>query len=683
MAYVLKYQSIWHNDLEQEVTVQLLQKDGTGDVADFITTDEGLELNDSSEEGTIIAREATLEIWADDNTDITWETFLAGFATEWQMKVVIDGQQHFQGFLTPEEGSTPFLDKPYIVKLRATNGLKLLKNVSLSDLDGDNFKGKFTQLEYLIAALSKTKTALPVRIYGSIFNEDMDDRSVDPQNNYWDQSKFDHRTFLKDATTFVSCYDAILALLGRHSRLFYWYGRWTVFYSPEHQYRPGGLFYTDYDADGVITGSGEEVEGVATIGKYQLIYPQDEDQLLSSSFPIKYAKTAYNYKVWPEIPLNSKFQRGTQIGSGTDGDGNNFENWSIDDWTSGTYQGNPTEFSNLPAFTVANPDSWVRRSTFNAYGVELKREVVIENSDGVGARFVQSEGLPVNQGDKVRFSFDWKTSVGLGPSDPVPVQLIPYIVADGTATKYILRSKDGEVSNAKWEAAGTSMIGIYTTPNGELTDYQSISVESPTMPVNGTLYVVLLSSAQLGAGSYTFYKGFSMEYIPYIAGGFIPISGDYWQHTQDAEQLDIDDGEIKISDTIIRVLQGCMLNADGVTATTPTWYRQGVTESRHFKELVNIGRYNLGYRRFWHIEGSFSGVNYSPVDDQLNIQPISFHKEYRFTDLTEPRDFILVPPLRINICTGVIKAQFEEIYKTAADGTQEGDDQEFNYIFSN
>lgn len=685
MAYNTQYEAVFHNELEQEVKISIAQKDSSPVTpAPFLVAD-FLELNDSTDENTIIARELTFTIFADDDTTITWETFLAGSYDEWKVTVTVDGESFFIGFLTPEEGNAAFLPKPYDIKLRATNGLKLLKDVALTDLSGNNFKGKFTGLQYIAACLQKTLLELPIRAFGSIYNQDMNDRGDDSAAHWLHQVKFDHRSFLRDATTFISCYDVLVMILGRHSRLFFWEGMWVIFYIPEHQYAPGGLWYTDYEADGTIQSGAEETTSPAAVGSQELIYPINEDALLSSSFPVKFAKTVYNYTVWPEIPLNNKFDRGTQIGSGTDADGNPYKDFSIDDWTSGTYQGNPTEYNNLPGITVANPDPWYRRSTYNAFGVEIKREVFIERDTAAGGRFIQSEGIPINAGDKIRVSFDWRASVDLGTGDAVPVQLTPYIVEDGTGTKYVLRSKDGQVTEAKWEPATASMIGIYTTPNGNLLETQSISIESPVAPVNGTMYFLMWSSAVLGNNSHTVYKGFSIEYISYIAGGFVPIRGDYWQHTQNANQLDKDEGDIKISDTITRVLQGCMFNLDGVTATAPTWYRYGevMPGQKHFKELANLGRYNLGYRRFYRIEGTFTGITYALIDDPLTQRTLSYHKNYRFTDLAEPRDFILVPPLRMDLCTGEIKAVFEEVYKTEADGTQTGDTQEFNYIFSN
>lgn len=660
MAYGLRYNCLFTNEIQQDVNVQILQKEFAGDAEQFITRE--LNLSDSSEDNTVIARECQLVIWANAISTITWETFITGTFDEWYIKVVIDSYTHFEGYLTPEEGSTPFLDKPYSVTLRATNGLKLLKDVPLTKLDGSEFRGKFTGAEYIIAALSKTQIALPVRMYGSLYNEGMDTRSDDPTATHWTQIKFDHRSFLKDASGFISCYDTLTFLLSRSFRVYYFNGYWHVFFLHEHQYAPGGLWYTEFDTTGAVVGGAQDTTGYATVGKAEAIFPINKDGMLSSSFPIKFARTNFNYTQYPEFPLNNKFSRGTFIRSGFDSDGNPYEDYTIDDWVSATYQGNPTEYANLPAQTVGNPDMWYRRSTFNIYGIELKREVIIERGTAAGGRYVQSTAEPVNQGDKIRISFDWRTDTDLGPGDPTPVQLTPYFVADDTGIKYVLRSKDGNVSEAKWEPSTSQMIGLYTTPNGNLTDYQSVNVESPAFPFNGMIYFMMWSSVSLGNNTKTLYKGLSVEYVPFVAGGFIPISGDYWQHTQDANQIDKDEGEIQISDLPIRVLQGCILAADGITATTPTWFRFGVQEQRHYKEIVNLARYNLGYRRFWQLEGSFKGVLYEASNDLTVLPPISYHKTYQLSDVAQPRYMILVPPLTIDLCKGHIKATFEEVY---------------------
>lgn len=676
MAYFPRYESTFNNDLNQSVSIQILLKDVEEDIEQLVV--EEMELNDSIEDGAIIARELTVTFASTDGS-FTWETILADEYDKWMVTVILDGNYVFRGFVTPEEGEAPFYDQPYSVTVRATSGLKLLKGVPLTKQDGSSFIGKFTLIDFLSAALHQTLLDLPIRIYSTWTNADMDDRTDDIAATYWNQVKHDHRTYMDDATSYIDCYETLLILLQRHSQLFYYNDRWVVFLMSDHQYAPAGLYYTDFNPDGTVIGGAQDTEGVATVGVTEAIYPIDEAVIRSTSFPIKNAKTNYNYEQFPEFPLNAKMDRGTFISEGQqpdeedeDDDGNTTEltsniyrRYTIDDFDSGTYQGNPTEYANLPAITVGNPDPWYRRSILNTFGIELTRDLVIERATTAGGRFVQTKGEPVNMGDKIRFNFDWKASVDLGEGDNVPVQITPYIVSDNTGEKWVLRSKEGQVSEAKWEPSGSQMIGIYTTPNGDLKQWQSITVESPAFPFNGQLYFMFWSAAALGNNSKTYYRGFSVEYIPYIAGGFIPVTGDYWNQATNARVLDKDEDTIRISDTILRVMQGCMLNADGITATNPTWRRQGVDETRHFKELVNWVRFNLGWRRFLRIKGPFTGLMYSPINEQLNIQPIGYHKEYRFVDLSQVRDFVLIPPLRLDLCTGNIDAIFEEVRNPA------------------
>lgn len=673
MAYNPQYQAVFSNDPEMVVKILLAKKDGpVVETTEFIISE--CEFNDSSEDNTILARELTFTIFADDNTGITWETFLAGSYDEWMVTVTVDDQPYFSGFLTPEEGNAAFLPKPYDIKLRGTNGVKLLKDVALTDLSGVKFHGKFTGIEFIAACLQKTLLDLPFRAYGSIYNDDMDNRADNPTAHYLHQIKFDHRTFMKDATTFMSCYDVLIAILGRSSRLFYWNGIWVIFYMPEHQYKPLGLWYTNYQADGTISGGGQETEDVSAVGSAELIYPQEENQLISTSFAIKFAKTNFNYNAWPEIPLNSKFERGTKIGSGTDADGNPYTDYSIDDWTAtmADITATPPNFN----FDLVEGDLFVRR-TYNLYGIELRREIFFEtpttaSPGGAYVKWLIAEILPVNQGDKIKFSAALKFDNDFsGSGDTFAIIGRVYLIPDVGTDYYAMTNNAGgqETSFGKWEKeSGTppDFISVDIPADSDSTKYKSITIESDSIPVKGTLYIALQHGNDgTNAGGNKWFTGFEFEYLPFVVNGYIQVKGDYWQHSQNANQIDKDEGEIQISDTVVRVLQGCMFNADGVTATNPTWYRYGLAESRHFKELVNIGRYNLGYRRFWRIEGSFTGLQYSTIANPLIQNPLSYHKNYRFTDLTDPRDFILVPPLRMDVCTGVISAVFEEVYNPA------------------
>lgn len=677
MAYYPRYEAIFSNDLQQEVAVQILRKDIEEEIEQFTVGD--LEINDSSDEGTIIARELSLGIFTD-NPEFTWETLIADSYDEWMITVTVDGMYFFRGFIVPEEGEGPFFDQPYDVTVRATNGIKLLKDVPLTKLDGSTFKGKFTLLEYLTAALQKTLLEvggepLPIRIYGSWYNASMTDRLDNIAATYWNQVKHDHRTYMNDAVLFEKCYQVLLILLERHSRIFYWNDKWVIFLLHEHQHKPGGLYYTDFTGLGVLIGGAEDTEGPATVGQQEMIYPIDEGVLQNTSFPIKFAKTSYMYEPWEELPLNNKFERGTFIGGGTDADGNPYQDFTIDDWTPAMVD----LFDSPPnwALDTVEGDIFLRR-TFNIYGIELKREIFMEtpttaSPGGDYVKWLISESIPVNLGDQIelgislRFDNDFS---GGGNTFSIIGRVI--LVPDVGTDYYALNNNQGglETSKGRWILeSGTppDFISVDIPQDSDSSKLKNITIRADTIPVNGTVYVALQHSNDgTNAGGNKWFSGFEFTYIPFVAGGYIPVVGDYFQNTSSLNQLDTNDEEVRNSDTIIRVLRGCMFNVDGVTATNPTWYRLGVTESRHFKELINIAQYNFGYRRFYRLEGPFTSLTYQPVNNLLAIQPIGYHKTYRFVTLKDGiQEFILMPQLRMNLCDGNIEAVFEEVLNPA------------------
>ncbi|HTE24949.1 hypothetical protein [Flavitalea sp.] len=685
MSYGTQYRAEFSNELNQNVLILFAQKDVAplSDPIPFEISEDGLEMNDDSDDGTIIAREVVITINADDQTAITWETFLTGGYDEWWVIIYVDYNAVFEGFLTPEEGSAAFLDKPYDVTLRATNGLKLLQNIPLTKQDGLTYKGKFTLIDYISSALSKTllnnissSTGIPIRIYSNVFEASMTNRYLDITKDFYQQTKLDHRTFQKDPTTFVSCYDTLSIILKRHSRLFYWNARWVIEWIGEHQYAPGGRYYTEYNADGTVIQGVEDLENYATVGKTALIYPINEDQLVSSNFAINLARTDFKFKVWKEIPLNNKFDRGTFIDEGPmadiydqDGDGNitetigTYKRHTIDDWTYGLMT-STSNFVNLPALTPASAVP-SRRSIYTIYGTETIRELILPPVSGGSTPsfyMLQADGIPVKAYSRLKITMSLRLDSPYNPSTGSIPFFRGYIQSSSLTDRHWLRySDDEEKDKAEW--IKDSLAGSGYAVNSRLmilsdtTKFYSLTVETQTIPVDGTFYFSFITGP---TGRTIYITGFDLEYIPYIAGGYIQVEGDYVQHSQDANNQDNDIEEIMISDSQIQVVEGAMLNAAGLP-TNPTWYRGNIVERQHFKGLVNLVRFNMAWRRFWDITGSFTSLDFEPENDQLNKQPIGYHKNYRFIDLGLVREFILRPPLRMNLCTGDINAEFQEV----------------------
>lgn len=701
MAYVPYYTAHFTNEQSQDVEVTISKRDGDPDtvVTNYEVTE--LVIEDKSEgqtkyDSTIITRELVLGIWTTAFDEITWETFVTAEHNEWFIEVKVDTLKYFEGFITPDEGNALFQDKPYEVKLVATNGLALLKGIPLVDVNGNQFDSEHKLIEYIAGALKQTGLSLQIRCACQYFNAQMNDKVDSLNNDMFGQTYLDYRTFQQDPAAFVSCYDALKIILDKFCRLEYWNGHWHIKSIAELQYLPSDVdYFVDYDADGANPIGAQELRNYAQIGKSVDIYPINEDQQIYSRFAIKSAKTQYNYVVWPELPKNNKFERGTAMpgGSGnvfeTDINGDNtatqigtYQDYTIEDWTLGSFNGSSiSDITNLPALRPPI-DTAYRRSSSNFFGIEFAREVIIEKSTGE-SQVLQSEGIPVYVGDKLRLTFDFKLSFNFNDQLNVAAAQV-YIAPKGGGIKVWWRDGAG-ISNA-WRQAGAAAQAIfmnYVDSSDKTKVYKSFTLESPPIPIEGTAYLQLVTAMDDNLPNMAFFKNISFEYLPYITGGYIQVKGDYWNRTQNKVFPDVANDEVAISDSPKKAFKGALLASTG-ELTTQTWYRQGLAETKHFKELLNIARYNHSYRRMYAVEGTFNGLNFSPENDQLNKSPIAFNKRYRLVDMTDQRDFVLVPPLKMDITKGWINASLVEIRKDAdfdADGTQAGDSAEFKYVF--
>jgi hypothetical protein len=610
-----------------------------------------------------------------------------------------------RGLLRPDEGNSPFQDKPYEVTFRATNGLSLLKDIPLVDSDGNNFTGTHKLIEYIAGALKQTNLDLPIRVFCNYYNTAFANRVI--TNDMFNQAYLEYRTFMRDSIEYVSCYEALMIILDKFCRIEYWNGMWLIKNIAELQYSPGRNYYTDYNSSGVLQTGGEDTTNQYQIGKAVDLYPINEDQQIYSRFAIKSAKTVYNYEVWPEIPKNNKFERGTEFESGdatdeadVDNDGDTseiigtYKKFTIPDW----------EYGKIDVFDLPHPamntipQIFYRRSIYNIFGVEINREIIGETDptdDSNHAFWLRSEGIPVVKGGKINFSLDkrFQNNFG-GGSFTIPAVL--YMVVGGDA--YYLNNNYGGVgrSTAYWRKA-VNLAGqlLIDYPAGSDTrDYASLSISSDPIPFDGIFYIALqVNGPTSSTGDNQYYKNISFEYTPFVADGYVQVKGDYWIRSQNKVFPDVDENEVRISDSPQKVFKGALLKSNG-DLITPEWFRYGantnpfstnpLSELRHFKELLNISRFNHNYRRMYALDGSFNGLNCAAQNDQLNKYPIRFDKRYRLVDMSDQREFVLVPPLKMDLIKGWISASMVEVRRVAGgttDGTQSGDSSSFNYKF--
>lgn len=664
MAYETYYRIHFDQDLWERVVVLLQKKDGVPGtpIQDYAAVSVSLSKNTQGEGKfaaitgselimTFDMRVADVDYWSDFST--------AEFDT-WKCVATIDTLPLFHGFVLPDEGEVPFQDRPYDATIRAVDGLALLKQQPLTDMNGVAFESEFTIMEYIAGALKKTLLDLEIRVYDNVYESTMSTRATDMKWDFFSQSKLDYRTFQKDAVVFVSCYEALEIIFGRTYKLFYQAGQWFIMRMGLYQFNPSQTYYTVYSSDLSSAVGFEEVGTYSTVGKNELIYPRDEDQIKTVKFANKSARTNYIYTPWPELPKNNKFERGALIPLYS---GPGYTSFTIDDWNYGAYRNQPTINLNLPALPATTAQAF-RKSTYNVYGVETERQLQLEGVPNPGGSppafgILMSDGIPVLKGDRITINFQQRTSYsGTG----VATLAMIFIKPNPTAViKYFIDGRLGSETNPlHWmtDTGNQYVQKIYQT--GENTNqWTLIDVEPPEIPVDGILYIGFVAPAYTGNTIYI--KDFRVEYHPYVAGGYIEVKGEYFKRLQNANYADVSETEIFLSNNRHKVFKGCLLNLDG-TAMNPDLSRYGVSESRSWIDLTNLAEFNHYYRRYWGIEGSFNATKYSPFNDPTNIQPLSLHKTYKFVDIaTEDRYFMLLTPLEMDLIVGKFKATFAEV----------------------
>lgn len=693
MAYELYYTANFTNEQSQETLVSIYKKDAAApaEVENYALT--RCETVDSGEKQSpfncIIIRELIISLDTRDSQTISWETFVDSEHDTWKVVAMIDGEYYFHGFITPDEGRGPFQDKPYDVTISAINGLALLKNVALSDISSNDFDGDHPLIDYIAGALKKTLLDLPIRIYCGYFHLSMQNKANSLDDDMFQQTDLNYRTFMTDATTFVSCYDALKIILDEFCTLEYWNGLWLIMCIAERQYTPnpsGELYNVDYDSDGAVIGGNLDTRNYGRIGKQMEIYPINETQSISSKSGVKFVKTAYDYIPLADLPKNSKFERGTEFETGTATDEDDIDNDGDTSETIGTYKKftiDDTQYGKFSSGNSAfpfnsNSELGYRKSIYNSFGIEIERKIILENTTGTN-NYLLMEGIPVKSQSKIKVSFDFKHtggSVDFGSKGIIRIYLYPTGV---TNDALFITS-----TNNRWQPL-TSTVDSYSYfyDNGEdSSKWKSFTIEPDAIPQDGTVYVLMQNT---GTGGDHEYRNFSIEYTPFIAGGYIQVKGDYIKRTNSANFLQVIDEKVSISDSPQRIFKGALLFNDQLT--DPAWYRHGpltspnhLGEQKHFKELLNISRYNYHYRRMYYLEGGFNGLNWAPQNDDLVKLPLGFFWMYKEVDMTEPRDFVLIPPLKMDLIKGWVAANLVEVKKDVNDGTQTGTG-EFKYQF--
>lgn len=695
MAYHLHHTIEFINPLNESLRIELYKKDVVPvNVTSLLGNSFSVQYptGEGDKFDTIISCEAKLNFSLYTDNSEEFDDFIVTNADEWKLIAYDDSQTVFVGFLTPGEGRADFQDKPYDISLSAVDGLGLLKGTPLTKLNGDRFTGVNLIIDYIVAILDETGLGLNLRLFSNIVEESMEDRTINPNADTFNQTALHARTFLKNATEFYDCYTCLERIMAEYFTIYQHNGMWVIVRVGELQESVGAkMWYTDYDASGTLLNAQQFLYDPAAVGRDRLIHPVEVSQFIGSNFAIKSSTYTYNYSVWPEMPSNNKFERGGQVGGSSgpvyelDENGDDtatqvgtFLDYFIDDWTFGSFPVGPTAISNLPALAAPVDFPAWKRITSNFYGTEINREIYIEKTT-TETQVLQSSAIPVNAGDRFSIAFDYKLGFNFNAQLQIAAVQV-YIKPNSGGSPYWWRDGAGFVNTWRRNGGAAEALFVeYVDATDKTKVYKSVNLTSQPIPVDGVAYIQFCGVFDGNYPNHTIFRNFEFNYLPFIAGGYLQVKADFAQTSQSANFKDAIDEEVFISDSPKKVLQGALYRENLTDLTTPTWHRYGVSETRHFKELGELARFNANYRRMWKIDGQFDGLKFTPANNQTIIEPLSFHRQFTFPDSAKMngRYFVLVPPLTINYNEGRADMNFIEVLQ---DGSADGNDLGDNHI---
>jgi hypothetical protein len=588
--------------------------------------------NDQDKFSPIRAKQAVITFESDINDfqDIT--TFADSSDNRWYVEATADGQAIFKGFLMLVDSQMDFLPDPNVVVLTASDHLATLKDIALTTDSGINPSGKYKIGELIGLCLKKTGMSLPITVInnlrhgsssmsfigavfiaatkqigftpgtegffyvgqvvtvtGTVFNdgtynvtvvtdvsitvaETLVNEAVNATftdsssgGHFYDKIYLDAKTFESSIGLSENCYTVLEKILGEDCFMTQWKGNWYVMRVDEFDGNP--IYAATFDFNGLFVSFDTPVTFAKSIGATETRRFANADALLRFDRPHKFVKETYNYRYPEEIPCNRDFARGTgaqPTGAATETIEQTLECWQF--LREGT---TPAGLDSAPFAGSYG----VLRKMFE-YNYEVSR-FAAEIEAGGFRHYFKSEGIEVQQGDKIELGYDYKLSTTETPTNMFTAH-VRLVGDDGFVYDWNYSETTGISFWHKKTTAATVFDDMFQNDwsGANTLEYHSMQATSLPLPVSGTLYIRLVVGT---VGFELNFANVTLNIIAFINGSYQRYLGQYEQVTRlNSGSFNYNanrDKEVFISDAPRKQFKGAMFYYTGsVYVLTSRWY---------------------------------------------------------------------------------------------------------------
>jgi len=213
MAYGIKYKCAFSSLKGLKYQVYILKKDY--DSAQIEVKNMGVvpvEINytSNSENKFEIIRgsECVLNLYSD--FDGQFSEIMIADAKEYQVQVWLNDSLHWQGYVIQDNYSEPFQSAPYLISLRATDGLGDLKFLDFTGETGAVYLNDMTFIEVILSVLGKLKNGSQLITSNDVFEARIDRN--DPKNEAFNCLTVNPFIFLENDLNTLKC-DEVLKMI--------------------------------------------------------------------------------------------------------------------------------------------------------------------------------------------------------------------------------------------------------------------------------------------------------------------------------------------------------------------------------------------------------------------------------------------------------------------------------------
>ncbi len=586
-----------NSDFGQEVIVKIIDVTDASDqeieieLADNPVT---IRVIDNSEDKFTPIRSKACELRLHTSPNINIMTFGGGGDNQYKVQIRMDSSDLdvFEGWLSISDLRQDFQPDPNVLVLTATDGLGFLKDVPLTDYNGNTFKGPNRLADYIAGCLRKTG------LEKSLIAE-MNVRESTQVASYlghiYHTIYVDAQTFATSIQEYQDCFTVLERILGEYCELSQQKNEWYIRAIDEFDAQDS--IQVRFNSAGQIQSQLPIVAYDKLIGSNMNLYQMgfmNDDASMSLQRPYKFVKHIYNFELPEELPCNIDFNRGNFIANLPDEtiDGKTYtaKSYEVQCW-------DPL-WSNTSSDDYQATGIYIKK-LFDEFGNQFAHSL---NLDDNASRFtfVMSEPIPVQAKDKFELSLERRLSSdvsGSGSFIDLHVQVRLY-GSNGTfwthdsgtsvdpqrawvqctstfRTNQKYFAIEGDVVNDLTEA-----IGLY---NGE----------SAEIPVSGEIRILLYRSSLYGNTRDTYFSNVQFEYIPWVNGSYRQYTGQQHQVEQSGDYKASREENVYISDSPARVYKGALQKVTGTSViyTGSVQFNDGNQMVISGNQLVN---FNVG-----------------------------------------------------------------------------------------